>query len=199
MARQITTVSELKEYLRSLHANAGHHANGMLEVFPKVLSAVIERMDDGSLRTLIGYRVQHDNSRGPFKGGLRYHVDVDLDEVRALASLMTWKTAVVNIPYGGAKGGIAIDPRALSHRELERITRTLGLDPHRMPSGAAHDAQVLADLTRVGMVFVPSKGGRSHSPAEWTHLADIEAGANVALQGVLRLSADDAKSERSAP
>jgi glutamate dehydrogenase (NAD(P)+) len=81
-------------------------------------------MDDGSLRTLIGYRVQHDNSRGPFKGGLRYHVDVDLDEVRALASLMTWKTAVVNLPYGGAKGGIAIDPRALSRRELERITRT---------------------------------------------------------------------------
>ena len=91
----------------------------------------------------------------------------------------------------------ACDPGLAS--ELEGITRTLGIDPHRMPSGAAHDAQVLADLTRVGMVFVPSKGGRSHSPAEWTHLADIEAGANVALQGVLRLSADDAKSERSAP
>ncbi len=81
-------------------------------------------MDDGTLKTLIGYRVQHDNSRGPFKGGLRYHPDVDLDEVRALASLMTWKTAVVNIPYGGAKGGIAVDPRKLSHRELERVTRT---------------------------------------------------------------------------
>jgi glutamate dehydrogenase (NAD(P)+) len=80
-------------------------------------------MDNGSLRTLIGYRVQHDNSRGPFKGGLRYHPDVDLDEVRSLASLMTWKTAVVNIPYGGAKGGIAVDPRQLSRRELERITR----------------------------------------------------------------------------
>jgi glutamate dehydrogenase (NAD(P)+) len=81
-------------------------------------------MDDGRLNTLIGYRVQHDNSRGPYKGGLRYHPDVDLDEIRALASLMTWKTAVVNVPYGGAKGGIAVNPRELSRRELERITRS---------------------------------------------------------------------------
>src|SRR5207253_5634096 len=80
-------------------------------------------LDNGELETFIGYRVQHDNSRGPFKGGLRYHHDVDLDEVRSLAALMTWKTAVVNIPYGGAKGGIAIDTRKLSHREIERITR----------------------------------------------------------------------------
>ena len=80
-------------------------------------------MDDGRIETLVGYRVQHNNSRGPMKGGLRYHPDVDLDEVRALASLMTWKTAVVNIPYGGAKGGICIGPRALSRKEKERITR----------------------------------------------------------------------------
>lgn len=80
-------------------------------------------MDDGRLETFIGYRVQHDDSRGPMKGGLRYHHDVDLDEVRSLATLMTWKTAVVDLPYGGAKGGIAIDPRQLSVKELERITR----------------------------------------------------------------------------
>jgi glutamate dehydrogenase (NAD(P)+) len=80
-------------------------------------------LDSGELRTFIGYRVQHDNARGPMKGGLRYHPEVDLDEVRSLASLMTWKTAVVNIPYGGAKGGIAVNPRELSPRELERITR----------------------------------------------------------------------------
>ena len=80
-------------------------------------------MDNGELRTLIGYRVQHDNSRGPMKGGLRYHHEVDLDEVRSLASLMTWKTAVVNIPYGGAKGGVAVNARELSIHELERITR----------------------------------------------------------------------------
>ena len=81
------------------------------------------RMDNGHVRTFTGYRVQHDNSRGPFKGGLRYHPDVDLDEVRALASLMTWKTAVVGVPYGGAKGGIAVDPAQLSLHELERLTR----------------------------------------------------------------------------
>lgn len=80
-------------------------------------------MDDGRIETLVGYRVQHNNARGPMKGGLRYHPEVDLDEVRALASLMTWKTAVVNIPYGGAKGGIAVDPRKLSIKENERITR----------------------------------------------------------------------------
>ncbi len=80
-------------------------------------------MDDGELATFIGYRVQHNNARGPMKGGLRYHHEVDLDEVRALASLMTWKTAVVNIPYGGAKGGIAVNARELSERELELITR----------------------------------------------------------------------------
>ncbi len=79
---------------------------------------------DGSIRTFHGYRVQHNNARGPMKGGLRYHPEVDLDEARALASLMTWKTAVVDIPYGGAKGGIDVDPRDLTPAELERVTRT---------------------------------------------------------------------------
>ena len=81
--------------------------------------------DDGSLSTFIGFRVQHDNARGPMKGGIRYHPDVDPDEVNALASLMTWKTAVVNLPYGGAKGGVACDPSALSQSEKERLTRQL--------------------------------------------------------------------------
>ncbi len=80
-------------------------------------------MDGGELATFIGYRVQHNNARGPMKGGLRYHPQVDLDEVRTLAALMTWKTAVVNIPYGGAKGGVSVDPAKLSLRELERLTR----------------------------------------------------------------------------
>ena len=80
-------------------------------------------MDDGSLGHFVGYRIQHDNSRGPFKGGLRYHPDVDLDEVRSLASLMTWKTALIGVPFGGAKGGIQVDPAGLSERERERLTR----------------------------------------------------------------------------
>lgn len=80
-------------------------------------------MDDGRLETLVGYRVQHNNARGPMKGGLRYHHEVELDEVRALASLMTWKTAVANLPYGGAKGGVAVVVKDLSTGEKERITR----------------------------------------------------------------------------
>lgn len=80
-------------------------------------------LDNGEIATFIGYRIQHDSSRGPMKGGLRYHHEVDADEVQALASLMTWKTAVVNIPYGGAKGGIAVNIRNLSAGELERLTR----------------------------------------------------------------------------
>ena len=80
-------------------------------------------LDNGEIATYIGYRVQHDDARGPMKGGLRFHPEVDLSEVRSLAALMTWKNAVVDLPYGGAKGGVAVDPSKLSPREMERITR----------------------------------------------------------------------------
>ncbi|MCU1285088.1 MAG: gdhA [Acidobacteriales bacterium] len=80
-------------------------------------------MDDGSLEVFTGFRVQHSIARGPGKGGVRYAPDVNLDEVRALASWMTWKCAVVNIPFGGAKGGVICDPKKLSQTELEKITR----------------------------------------------------------------------------
>ncbi|CAJ1965568.1 unnamed protein product [Sphenostylis stenocarpa] len=79
--------------------------------------------DDGTLVSYVGFRIQHDNARGPMKGGIRYHPEVDPDEVNALAQLMTWKTAVADIPYGGAKGGIGCNPRDLSLSELERLTR----------------------------------------------------------------------------
>lgn len=79
--------------------------------------------DDGTIASFVGFRVQHDNARGPMKGGIRYHPEVDPDEVNALAQLMTWKTAIANIPYGGAKGGIGCNPRELSRSELERLTR----------------------------------------------------------------------------
>ncbi|MGE4232246.1 MAG: Glu/Leu/Phe/Val dehydrogenase [Bacteriovoracia bacterium] len=81
------------------------------------------RMDTGKLQIFHGYRVQHNAVRGPYKGGIRYHQDVDRDEVLALATLMSWKTAVVDIPFGGAKGGIAVDPRKLSQNEIQRLTR----------------------------------------------------------------------------
>ncbi len=81
------------------------------------------KMDDGSLKVFKGYRVTHNDTRGPAKGGLRYHPGVDLDEVKALAMWMTWKAAVVNIPYGGAKGGVKCNPPEMSQAELEKVTR----------------------------------------------------------------------------
>ena len=81
------------------------------------------KMDNGKIRIFTGYRIQHNMTRGPGKGGIRYHPDVDLDEVRALAMWMTWKAAVVNIPFGGAKGGVRCDPKNMSVQELENMTR----------------------------------------------------------------------------
>ena len=81
------------------------------------------RMDDGRVEVFTGYRVQHDSARGPSKGGIRYHPDVDLGEVAALAMWMTWKCALAGLPYGGAKGGVKVMPKGLSRGELERLTR----------------------------------------------------------------------------
>ena len=85
--------------------------------------AIPVRMDGGEIRVFEGYRVQHNIARGPAKGGIRYHPDVTLDQIKALASLMTWKCATVNIPYGGGKGGVVCEPKKMSQSELERLTR----------------------------------------------------------------------------
>ena len=123
-------------------------ASAMLEVADDVVAAIVAcerevvvslplRRDDGRIDVLTGYRVQHSQARGPRKGGIRFHQTVDLDDVRALASLMTWKTALIDVPFGGAKGGVAVDPRQLSDREHEELirrwTRTMVhvLGPHR--------------------------------------------------------------------
>lgn len=110
--------------------NAAEHLNldpGLHDVLKKpkrvVVVSVPVKMDDGSLRVFTGIRVQHNNARGPYKGGIRYYPTVDVDEVTALAMLMTFKCAVTDLPYGGAKGGVACDPKNLSKNELERITR----------------------------------------------------------------------------
>jgi glutamate dehydrogenase (NAD(P)+) len=101
--------------------------DGMREVLrhPKrqLTVSIPIQMDDGSVRVFHGYRVQHNIARGPAKGGIRYHPKVTLDEVKALASWMTWKCATVNIPYGGGKGGVTCDPKRMSRGELERMTR----------------------------------------------------------------------------
>src|SRR6478672_3598673 len=103
--------------------------NGLYEMLAtprrEVTVSIPLRRDDGEIELFLGHRVQHNFSRGPAKGGLRYAPDVTLDEVRALAMWMTWKCALLDVPYGGAKGGVRIDPRGYSTAELERVTRPL--------------------------------------------------------------------------
>ena len=104
---------------------------GLSEIIRKILQTphrvvkveIVTESDSGEILAHLGYRVQHNQARGPMKGGLRFHPTMDEDHAAALASLMTWKTAVVNVPYGGAKGGIDCDPSQLSMPELDRITR----------------------------------------------------------------------------
>jgi glutamate dehydrogenase (NAD(P)+) len=113
---------QLAEAVRHLGLDDGTHQ--LLATPRRELTVSIPlRRDDGKIEVLRGYRVQHNLSRGPAKGGIRYHPSTDIDEVRALAMWMTWKCALIGIPYGGAKGGVTIDPRLYSKAELERVTR----------------------------------------------------------------------------
>ena len=103
-----------------------------LEIPDRELKIEIKyKRDNGEIDSVVGFRVQHNNTRGPFKGGIRYHRHVDIEEVRSLATLMTWKTALIDIPYGGGKGGIGINPSDYSKTELERISRKFfrAIDP----------------------------------------------------------------------
>jgi glutamate dehydrogenase (NAD(P)+) len=138
----------------------------------KILSAPINeivvhfpvRMDTGRIEMFTGYRVQHNNVLGPFKGGLRFHPSLHLDEARALAAEMTWKTALVGVPFGGAKGGIQFDPRPFSVAELERITRrfTFALGNHIGPEydipapDVQTDAQIMAWLADTYLQMMPT-------------------------------------------
>lgn len=113
---------QLAEAVRQLGLDDGLH--DLLAMPRRSLTVAVPlRRDDGNVEVLTGYRVQHNLSRGPAKGGVRYHPRTDLDEVKALAMWMTWKCALIGIPYGGAKGGVAVDPGAYSRAELERLTR----------------------------------------------------------------------------
>ncbi len=117
-----SALHQLGEAARELGLDDGLHE--MLATPRRSMQVAIPlRRDDGTMSVLAGYRVQHNLSRGPAKGGVRFHPHTDLDEVRALAMWMTWKCALIGIPYGGAKGGVAIDPRLHSRNELERVTR----------------------------------------------------------------------------
>ena len=114
--RQFDNAAEILDLSPGLRAVLREVRRELLVRFPV-------KMDDGSLRVFEGYRVQHNTTRGPAKGGVRFHPDTSLEEVKALSMWMTWKCALMNIPYGGAKGGVVVDPKELSHRELERLSR----------------------------------------------------------------------------
>jgi glutamate dehydrogenase (NAD(P)+) len=117
-----TVLSNLDDVAARLKLDPGIHA--LLRQPERELTvAVPVVMDDGKLRVFTGYRVQHSSARGPCKGGIRYHADVTLNEIKGLATMMTWKCAVVGIPYGGAKGGVQCDPNGMSASEIERMTR----------------------------------------------------------------------------
>jgi glutamate dehydrogenase (NAD(P)+) len=162
------------------------------------------KMDDGSVQVFSGYRVQHNVGRGPAKGGIRYHQDVSLDEVKALAMWMTWKCAVVGIPYGGGKGGVIVDPKKLSMKELEALTRRFTTEievligPERdIPAPDVNtNAQVMAwmmdtysmhqGFTVPGVVTgkpisLGGSEGRNEATARGTVFCVVEAAAHLGL------------------
>lgn len=117
-----TVLATLDDAAARLKLNPGIHAI-LREPERELTVSVPVVLDDGTIAIYKGYRVQHSSARGPCKGGIRYHPDVNLNEVKGLAAMMTWKCAVVGIPYGGAKGGIQVDPSGMSQHEIERMTR----------------------------------------------------------------------------
>ncbi len=171
-------------------------AAGLMELSPnirRILATTMNeivvhfpvRMDDGSVEIFTGYRVQHNNALGPFKGGLRYHPSVDLDEVRALAAWMTWKAAITELPFGGAKGGIQIDPSRYTRSELERITRRItyalgdNIGPeYDIPAPDVNtNAQIMAWILDTYLTTMPS-----HDRARHMHVVTgkpIESGGSL--------------------
>jgi glutamate dehydrogenase (NAD(P)+) len=144
-------LSQLKLACKKLQLDSGMHK--MLSLPKRSISVSIDiRMDNGTVGVFNGVRVQHWDARGPFKGGIRYHPNITLDEITALAMLMTWKCAIADIPFGGAKGGVCVDTKKMSNHELERLTRRYVslifeyLGPHRdIPAPDMYtDAQTMA-------------------------------------------------------
>ena len=135
-------------------------------------------LSDGKTHVFSGYRVQHNGARGPYKGGIRFHPDVDLDEVRALASLMTWKTAIVNIPYGGAKGGVNCDTRELEPGEVQKIARSF-MDKIEKVLGPTRDIPAPDIGTNAQtMAWLMDEYGKLHG-----HTPAIVTGKPIALEG----------------
>ena len=144
-------VAQFEQAAAMMHLDPNLHERLKMPERSLIVSIPV-RMDDGTVRMFTGYRVQHDSSRGPSKGGIRYHPDVNLGEVAALAMWMTWKCALTGLPYGGAKGGVRVAPKKLSRGELQRLTRRyaaeifplIGPDKDVPAPDVGTDAQVMA-------------------------------------------------------
>jgi glutamate dehydrogenase (NAD(P)+) len=135
-------------------------------------------LGDGKIRVFSGFRVQHNGARGPYKGGIRYHPEVDLDEVRALATLMTWKTAVAGLPFGGAKGGVDCDPHALDEPELQQVTRSF-IDKIEKVLGPQRDIPAPDVGTNAQtMAWMMDEYGKLHG-----HTPAIVTGKPISLEG----------------
>jgi glutamate dehydrogenase (NAD(P)+) len=150
----------------------------LLTAYREVQVQIPVRQTDGRVHVYAGYRVQHNGARGPYKGGIRYHPDVDLDEVRALASLMTWKTAIVGIPFGGAKGGINAPAGSLEQAEIERITRSF-IDKIDKIIGPTRDIPAPDVNTNAQvMAWMMDEYGKLHG-----HTPAVVTGKPIALEG----------------
>jgi glutamate dehydrogenase (NAD(P)+) len=173
-------VAQFNEAAESMHLDTNLRERLKLPQRSLLVSIPV-KMDDGHVEVFTGYRVQHDSARGPCKGGIRYHPDVNLGEVAALAMWMTWKCAVADLPYGGAKGGVKVDPKKLSRGELQRLTRRyaaeifplIGPDKDVPAPDVGTDQQVMAWImdTYSQQVAMPcresSQASRSRSAAAW--------------------------------
>ena len=138
------------------------------------------KCSDGKIHVFSGYRIQHNGARGPYKGGIRFHPEVDVDEVRALASLMTWKTAVANVPFGGAKGGVNCDPTKLTEGELQKITRSF-MDKIEKVLGPTRDIPAPDVNTNAQvMAWMMDEYGKLHG-----HTPAIVTGKPLSLEGSL--------------
>ena len=179
--------AEVSNYeIVSHYFNAAADRLGVEEDLRAVLSSAYRevqvqipvRLSDGRIHVYSGYRVQHNGARGPYKGGVRYHPDVNLDEVRALASLMTWKTAIAGIPFGGAKGGVNCPAQELEEAEVERITRSF-MDKIEKVLGPTRDIPAPDVNTNAQvMAWMMDEYGKLHG-----HSPAIVTGKPIALEG----------------
>src|SRR4051794_29821073 len=156
----------------------------MRSSYREVRVQVPVRLSDGEIHVFSGYRVQHNGARGPYKGGIRFHPEVDLDEVRALAELMTWKTAIAGIPFGGAKGGVNVDPPGLEPKERQSVARSF-LDKIEKVIGPTRDIPAPDVGTNAQtMAWLMDEYGKLHG-----HTPACVTGKPIALEGSYRREA----------